>query len=217
MMPQMIKFAGLMVLLFLVSGCTGLNKIPIEKNYYDLVLKHPLNSHRVNSHRVNNNQADTDKTRYQGDSIIVREFLIASAFDSHSFILRVKNDEYINDYYNEFISYPARLITEKFFDQLTATPHFSSAQTKAKQGIAYRLSGKITKLYGDFQTPASPKAIIELQLILEKKSKKNFAVVISKTYAIDIPIESQSPTNLVSGWSKGLSAIITQFLIDFTT
>ncbi len=200
MMIPVIRFSGLMALLLLMFGCSGLTKSPMDKNYYDLIIQHPTGS---------------DQYRHQGASILVKEFNIVSAFDSHSFILRVKNDEYINDYYNEFISYPARLITEKFFEQLADTPHFSSAQTNLQHGIDYRLSGKITKLYGDLRLDASPKAIIALQLILEQKSKKAFAVAISRTYAIETPIASKKPTDLISGWSKGLSGITAQFLNDY--
>ncbi len=197
---RLIKITGMALFLFLACGCTIFTKSPIDKNYYDLTINTPANS---------------DKHMGIGAMILVREFHIATAFDSHSFILRVKNDEYINDYYNEFVSYPAKLITEKFTEHLCASRHFTSVQTATRKDIDYRLSGKIMQIYGDFRKTAEPKAIIRLRILLEKKSEDAFAVEISKTYEVDIPIESERSTDLVSGWSRGLLTIIQQFLTEF--
>ena len=42
----------------------------------------------------------------------------------HAFVYRINENGYQSDFYNEFVSYPARLITDKITESLYATAHF---------------------------------------------------------------------------------------------
>lgn len=196
-----IRFIGILILICSGPGCSPLEKIPIKKNYYDLVLPGESTPH---------------KNLHTGSPLLVKEFRIAPAFDSHSFIYRIDRNKYINDYYNEFVSYPARLITEEFSDRLYATPYFSTVTLPRKSGIRYRLSGKINRLYGDFQQHDRPKAVMALQLILEKQSDRLFEIVQSRIYTATVKLSSRKRKDLVSGWRKGLDDIISRFVADFS-
>ncbi|MBU1341426.1 MAG: hypothetical protein KKE44_03995, partial [Proteobacteria bacterium] len=147
-----IIFIGLVFFLNMLSGCSGLQKEPVIKNYFDLEIK----------------LADSpSQKRGNNDTLIVKQFFITPEFDSYSFVYRMTKNEYITDFYNEFISYPAKLITEKITETLCSSSYFTPAPTSMKQDITYRLSGKITRLYGDFQNADDPKAIIEIRMTLE--------------------------------------------------
>ncbi len=190
---------GFVVCLNIFYGCAGLNKKPIEKKYFDLNIHLPFSDRNTIS---------------QGASLLVKEFTINPVFDSHSFVYHVGKNEYATDYYNEFVSFPAKLVTEKIAENLYASSHFKSALTNMKQDIDFRLSGKITMLYGDFQSINAPKAIIEIRMILEQKTNKNFKVITGKTYLAKEDISSRGPAHLVSGWNTGLLKIVTQFTHD---
>lgn len=134
---------------------------------------------------------------------------------SFAFVYRIGKNEYETDYYNEFISSPAKMITEKIEESLYKSSYFISAQTKMKQNIDFRLSGKITSLYGDFQDTNISKAIIEIRMILEKKTGNTFQIVFEKIYPTEENIPTRAPDHLVAGWNAGFSKIVTQFINDF--
>lgn len=195
-----IFLVGFLIFLGTFSGCAGLQKEPVKKNYFGLDTAGPIF-----------NQQDISSI----DNLLVKEFFINPLFDSHSFVYRLGETEYITDYYNEFITYPAKLVTEKIAETLYASGYFTPALTNMKQDIRYRISGKITRLYGDFQKTDDPKAVIEIRIILEKRTDKDFQAISSKTYLAEEPISSRKPDHLVTGWNTGLSKIIAQFIRDF--
>ncbi|MCD4721112.1 MAG: hypothetical protein K8S13_14830 [Desulfobacula sp.] len=197
-----IILVGIVICLNAFYGCAGLKKEPIEKKYFDLNINLP---------------ASNQNSISQGTALLVKEFFINSTFDSHSFVYRVGKNEYVTDYYNEFVSYPARLVTEKIEENLYASSLFTPALTNIKQDIDFRLSGKITNLYGDFQDTNDPKAIIEIRMALEKRVDKTFQVISEKTYRSEENISTHAPAHLVSGWNTGLLKIVTQFINDFQT
>jgi len=197
-----IALTGILLFLNIFYGCAGLKNEPVSKNYFNLNIKLPVSGQ---------NSINKDS------SLLVKEFFINPAFDSHSLVYQVGKNEFISDYYNEFISYPATLITEKISESLFASNHFTPSLTSMKQDSIYRLSGKITKLYGDFQDTNDPKAIIEIRMILEKKAGNTSKTVISKTYLFEEPIISHTPDHLISGWNAALAKIVILFISDYQT
>ena len=192
--------AGILFLILLTLGCSGLQKDPVIKQYFDLKPDVPVS--------LKNNPK-------QGETLIVKAFSINPTFDSYSFVYRIGENEYRTDYYSEFICYPSKLITERTSEALYGTTHFRPALTDDKKDTQYRLSGKITKLSGDFTDKNNTKAAIELMLILEKKDGSIFKPILSNTYTADVAIPDKNPSSLVSGWNKGLSKILNQFITEF--
>ncbi len=195
----LVAFLTVLTVILVFSGCAGIQTKPAEKNYFQLQSTVP---------------AATPNSVSSGDPLLVKNFFINPSFDSHSFVYRIEKNEYITDYYNEFINSPTRLITEKIAENLYSSSRFTPAPTDRKQDIIYLLSGKITRLYGDFQATNAPKAVIEIRMILEKNTGKTFQVISNKTYLAEEPILSRKPAHLISGWNKGLVKIMTRFVSD---
>jgi len=191
---------GILFLIFSILGCSGLQKEPMAKQYFDLSIQVPVAS---------------KDSLCKGETLIIKEFSINSAFDSHSFIYKVGENEYITDYYSEFISYPSKLITEKTSEVLYRSIHFKPALTDDKKDITFRLSGIITRLSSDFTDRNNTRAIMEIVMVLEKNNGATFIPVLSNTYTVDEPIPNAEPSSLVSGWNTGLSKILMQFLTEF--
>ncbi|OGQ91029.1 MAG: hypothetical protein A2464_11620 [Deltaproteobacteria bacterium RIFOXYC2_FULL_48_10] len=192
--------AGILILTALGSGCSSLQKEAVTKQYYDLSPQVP---------------APSENGLFQGETLTVRTFAINSAFDSHSFVYKIGENEYRTDYYNEFISYPSKLITEKTSEVLYRSIHFKPALTDDKKDITFRLSGIITRLSSDFTDRNNTRAIMEIVMVLEKNNGATFIPVLSNTYTVDEPIPNAEPSSLVSGWNTGLSKILMQFLTEF--
>jgi len=189
------------ILISAFSACTKANKITLEKKFFDLDIKIDA---RYRTH------SDT------GNVLLVKQFFISPEYDSCSFVYKIKTNELKQDYYNEFIRCPSRLITRKTAKALWASPYFKPASTVMEDNIDLRLSGRITALYGDLRTETGPEAVISIHMILEKKKKKTFCPLMSRTYTRKIPIYSSAPSELAAGWAKGLSEIITQFIKDYS-
>nr|NJM01212.1 hypothetical protein [Desulfobacula sp.] len=191
---------SLLILTALFHGCSGLQKEPVTKQYFDLAPQLP---------------ASIKDSLCLGKTLMVKAFSINSAFDSHSFVYKVGENEYATDYYTEFISYPSKLITEKISGALFGSPYFRPVPGDDKKEVAFRLSGAILQLAGDYKDKGHPRAALELMMVLEKKSGPVFTPVLSRTYAVDEPIPDRNPSSLVSGWNTGLSKILMQFLTEF--
>ena len=196
----LIAITALLILILLTYGCSGLQKEALTKQYFDLSPQIPVSS---------------KDNLCRGETLIIKAFSINPAFDSHSFVYKIGENEYTTDYYSEFISYPSKLITERTSEALYGSPHFRPALTDDKKDITYRLSGKITRLSGDFLDKNNAKASIKLILILEKRTGSTFTPVLSNTYMADEPIKDKEPSSLVSGWNSGLSKILAQFITEF--
>ncbi|SDU43862.1 ABC-type transport auxiliary lipoprotein family protein [Desulfobacula phenolica] len=192
-------FLTVLTIFFVFSGCATIQTKPTDKNYFELQTTLP---------------DAVPNSVFSGDPLLVKNFFINPAFDSHSFVYLIEKNKYVTDYYNEFIYSPTRLITEKIAENLYSSNLFKPAPTDGRQGITYLLSGKITRLYGDFQAKNDPRAIIEIRMILKKNTGKAFQVISSKTYLAQEPILSRNPAHLVFGWNKGLVKIMAQFISD---
>ncbi len=190
---------GVIICMNAFYGCGGLKKPYLEKQYYDLNLDTQSSSNHIN----------------QGDSLLVKEFSINPAFDSQSLVYRIDKNEYVYDYYNEFVYYPAKLISDKIAETLYGSVYFTSALAKEQADIKYRLSGKVLNFYGDFQDSNAPKAIIEIRIILEQKKDKIFQQIMSNTYRGSETILSAAPDDLCEGWNSGLAKNIIQFINEF--
>jgi len=193
---------GFLFILIFIYGCAGLKKEPVHKSYFDLAITLPVSS---------------QNKICKGEALLIKEFSINPVFDSHSFVYRLGKNEYAIDYYNEFVSSPARLITQIIEGSLCAQDHLISIQTNMKQNINFRLSGKIIRLYGDFQDPSNPRAVIEISITLEKSKGTVFQAIFSKIYLAEENISSSDSSNLVSGWNTGLLKIVIEFIKDFQT
>ncbi len=195
-------FIGLALLLSF-SGCVTVQRDHVNKTYYDLDVQ---------------NTRPADPTKEESYTLLVKELTIASSFDSHSFVYRMSKNEYSTDFYNEFVNYPAKIITEKVSESLYDSRLFIPALTSLKRDIQYRLSGRIIRLYGDFQDSADLKSIIEIRILLEQQSEKDgFKLISNKTYLSTESIDSRTPDHLVDGWNRGLGKIISEFIDDFNS
>lgn len=201
-MPSKISFFNIPMFIccLFFFACSGLQKPSITKNYFDLDI---------------NRQANKNYSLIkQGQVLLIKELSIANEFDSHSFVYRMDKFKYTTDFYNEFVAYPSGLITEKISEKLYNTEYFSPFFASRQQDVSFRLFGKITALYGDFQNKNSSEAVMGIRFILEKKDGTVFKKVFSQMYQARETLASPSPEHLIAGWSKGLKTITSNFLND---
>jgi hypothetical protein len=193
-----ISLIGFVICLNIFLGCGSLKTAHLTKKYFDL-----------NTIVLDPSNIDL------GSAVLVKEFSINTLFDSHSFVYRVDDNKYINDYYNEFVNYPAKVVSDKIAQALYGSIHFIPALNVRPKYIKYRLSGEIIKLHGDFRKINKPEAIIEIRMILEQKKENSFQKIIDNRYSGLEPVFSTKPDQLIKGWNRGLSKITGKFIEDF--
>ena len=186
----------LIALLFL-SGCSGIKS----------------DSPRQNLFRISADSREISQLE-QGAGLLVRPFDINPEFESGSFVFRVSQDQFKEDFYNKFMISPARMITNAVREDLIASPVFKSVPAREPIEIPYRLRGKVLDLYADIQDTQTPKAVMTLRLILEKENSKGFATVISQTYPVQVPVDSLDASDFARAWNQCLSMILSDFYKD---
>ncbi len=194
MINRLALFSMATVALMMVSGCLSLGRMNVEKRLYSLEAR-----------------MDTPGRSPEPQlSIMVKEFEIAPMYTTNSFVYRMEEFRFETDYYNEFIIPPQRMISEAFKQALFDTRRYSASTPDAP--AAYRLSGKVIRLYGDFSTAGHPLAMMEISILLEATAKADLKPSVSKNFIREIPINDPAPAPLIRGWNTLLKEIINAFM-----
>jgi hypothetical protein len=161
---------------YTLMGCTNIrNKSPEKKIY------------RIQAH----SQMAASNTPETGEGLLVKRFSISPEFETLSFVYRLSPTRFANDFYNNFIAAPARMITDVIQEDLWASPLFSPAYTLTQ--ARFQLEGKVTEFYGDIQDTQQPMAVVTLRLLLEETTDNGVIPVIHKTYGAKILMTSPDP------------------------
>lgn len=196
-MMQLFLKASFITILLAVPGC---NQKSYEKQQYLLDVQRTSAA------------ADTKNTNI----IEVRRFTIDPAFSSKQFTYRIRDFEYKSDFYNEFFTPPAIMITEKTRNWLSESGLFQRVSESAGfMTPSHIIEGNIIALYGDFRDISSPKAVMEIRVcLLETKSGTKSNIIFSKTYKSSAAFESGDSDNLIAAFDRCLSEILTNIEKD---
>ena len=193
-------------------GCSGLEKKFPKRNLFVIeagsIKSEPYKS--INSSKIK----ELDKTGGK-TGLIVRQFTILPEFDSNYFIYRISQNQYIYDYYNNFIISPSSIITDDIGRILYDSPYFKRVEPNESEDIKYRLWGSIIDLYGDMQNKNNPEAVMTIRLVLEKNIGIGFKSVINKVYPAKVIFAQGGAKGLVDAWGECLKRIMSNFYKDF--
>ncbi len=193
-------------------GCSGLQKKFPKRNLFVIeagsMKSEPYKS--KNSSKIKRLDETGGKT-----GLIVRQFTILPEFDSNYFIYRISQNQYIYDYYNNFLVSPSSIITDDIGRILYASSYFQRVKPNEPEDIKYRLWGSILDLYGDMQNKNNPEAVMTIRLVLEKNTETGFKSVINKIYPAEVLFTQGGARGLVDAWGKCLKRIMSDFYKDF--
>lgn len=195
------RLITLALVLLAVSGCASIDKSYPERRYY---------------------QFDTSYSGHQytpvpGTVLAIKRMQIAPSSDGLEFIYRTGDFKYQSDFYNQFFRPPGTLITEAINSWFSGSGMFEDVLGLLSQAYAnYEIEGNVVKLYGDYRSAASPKAVLEMQLFLLKITEDNDSpiIVTSGTYSTEKPISGRDPKALMAGWNQALIEILGKFQND---
>lgn len=197
-----INIYPLIFFVIIMSGCAGLSKSYPERSFYmfdvpPVTVKYP---------------------RVKGAVVEISRFNVSPGSDGKEFIYRTGELSYESDFYNQFFRPPGAMLTEVAGRWLNDAGLFQEVFGSVTQADAnYFIEGNIVRLYGDFRS--SPKAVMQIQFLLLKYTtdssyNDNTEIVFAKSYNSEIPIASQTPSDLMMGWNTALGEILNAFLED---
>lgn len=195
---QVCFHAIMFVWLLAISGCSSTDTY--SKKYYVL-----------------NVDRQTEPARTQTDYVLeVSRFTIDSAYSGSGLVYRISDSEYESDFYNEFLSSPSVMITNKTRNWLSRARLFKRVLDPGSQiDPTHIVEGNITALYGDYRNQSSPKAVIEMRLFLLKaETGDEPQPVFGKTYTSSVDIQFEDPEGLVESLAHCLRGILSTLESD---
>jgi uncharacterized lipoprotein YmbA len=161
--------------------------------------------------------APADQTnRATGAPLVVKRLDISPEFGGAGFVYQVGQSRFTQDYYNNYMTSPARMISDVMFEALVKSPQFAPAPTNRVPANVYQLWGKITSLYCDRRNASHVSAVVTMALNLDRLNKDGFTKVLSKTYSRQLPLgKDTSPQGYVKALNRGLAEIVNEILSDY--
>src|SRR3970282_683868 len=140
------------------------------------------------------------------DILSVHNLYISPRYADRNFIYRTSETEYETDFYNQFLSPPATMISEEVRQALAAARLFKVVLGPSNPLPAnYVLEGSINVLYGDFRNLRAPAAVLEIEFLLHNEDPTQNKIVMQKRYRRSIPLSERTPEALVKGWNQALA------------
>jgi len=154
--------------------------------------------------------------RAEGVPLFVKRLDISPEFGSAGFVYRMDQNRFTQDYYNNYMTPPARMISDVMLEALVNSPQFAPAPKNQLPDDIFQLWGKITALYCDRRNASGVSAVVSMALNLDRLHKKGFTPVLAKTYSAQIPLGSDtSPESYIQALNRGLAGIVKEVLSDF--
>lgn len=184
--------------LFLLNGCLRLEKPYPQKNSYRLEAPPETITQQPLSNRV----------------LQMSKFDSAPAYRSKGFIYRTGEQTWQSDYYHQFFTSPAGMITEQCRRWLQETGLFNQINQSGYPPPTDLLQGRIVALYGDYRPGHQPMAVLELRLTLINETSSPAQTVLDRPYRRSLPLADNNRTTLVNAWSEALTDILREFAMQ---
>ncbi len=173
----------------LVGGCLRLAKGPPDKHYFALGTVRPAEA----------------SASIAGGILKIRKFRVSPPFEGAEIVYRTSETRYETDFYNEWFIAPSAMMTQQLASWLSHARLFRHVLDASSSLEAdYFLEGTVNALCADLRMNGSPKAVLNIQIVLIKDSPVHEKVVFRREYQEEVNVPDSSPDVLVSGWNRGL-------------
>ncbi len=187
------------VLTFIISGCGGIKNDYIEKKMF----------------RLAPGPGTTDSTsREQGIPLMVKRLDISPEFSDDEFVYRIDQDQYTQDYYNQYMTSPGRMISDYVMEFLAASDQFAPIPKSHIPDNTCQIWGKVINLYCDRRDPAALSTVVTLRLNLGRQTDEGFEQVFGQTYTQTVPLTEFNPQAYIDGIGQALTKILNNFLSE---
>ncbi|MGH7798442.1 MAG: ABC-type transport auxiliary lipoprotein family protein [Candidatus Binatia bacterium] len=193
-----LRYAVLWLAVF-CGGCVALERrYPADKRYFMIEVQDGKGPSNEGTHILSVSNLD-----------------ISPRYADRNFVYRTSETEYEADFYNQFLSAPATMISEEVRQALATIPLFKFVLGPSSTLSAnYVLEGSINVLHGDFRNLRASAAVLEIEFFLHNEDSAKAGIVMQKRYRKSVTLSERSPEALVKGWNQALEEIIAMFVAD---
>lgn len=200
-LPFFMMMACILTAALFFAGC-GIKNDYTEKQMFRL--------------RADGNMSADPDNRSAGVPLVVKRLDISPEFSSAGFVYRVDENRFTQDYYNNYMTSPARMVSDVMLEALVNSPRFTPVPKNQIPDDIFQLWGKITALYCDRRNTSAVSAVVAIALNLDRLNKDGFKPVLAKTYSAQISLgRDTSPKAYVQALNRGLTGIVNDILSDF--
>ena len=180
----------------LLSGCVNLRRDYPIRTFYVL-------------------EAKPDKIQppaEDGPVVQIQLFRASPGFSSSEFVYRTGESTFESDSYHAFLTLPAaqiRALTSQWIQDTGRAR--ATLDRSSRLRPTHIIEGNLVALYGDFREKESPRAFIEIDLLIMDIRPIEPLIVFSNSYRESIAIPESTAEALVEGWNEGLKKILSRF------
>ncbi|MDR1084091.1 MAG: hypothetical protein LBP22_04350 [Deltaproteobacteria bacterium] len=122
----------------------------------------------------------------------VSQFNTAAAYETSKFIYRTREGRLVEDFYNELMAGPSRLLADSLATYLDRTnPYCQVVRAQGEKKADFVLEGYVAELLGDFsQNP--PQARITVAVTLNDVRRNQVKIVLARTYQAQVTFNSET-------------------------
>lgn len=151
----------------------------------------------------------------RGPVLRINRFVVAQPYDSKSFIYRLNDTRFEADYYNEFLAFPATMLTENTLRHLAGAGLYQAVVPMTSTLDAKLiLEGAVTTLYGDFRS-ATPSAVLGIRFLLARDGSGE--ILYDKLIEKRVPVSARNATSLVTGFDVALGQVLAELATDLAS
>jgi uncharacterized lipoprotein YmbA len=134
---------------------------------------------------------------------------VAIPFASGGFVYRVNGGRWETDPYNQFLVSPAQMMTALTRNWVAESGLFRDVAVPGEGGgQTYLINCAVTELYGDFQNPPAPQAVLAMRVQVFSQGR----LVREATLSQSVPVRARTPEALVAAWNEALRLNLTALL-----
>lgn len=163
-------------------------------------------------YRIDARRPQTDRIEPDGQILKLEPFSIDPAFSGTGVVNKLSENEYEKSFYEEYLSPPARMISEQTRRWMDDSGLFARVLPPASTiQPTHLLQGHISRLYADTANPGKAFQQLEISLYLVSGLGKNRQILFDKTYAVAGPMAAKTGPAYFEALEKGLAQILAQF------
>jgi cholesterol transport system auxiliary component len=136
---------------------------------------------------------------------------VTSQFSGEEFVYRTSEDRWESDPYNGFVIPVPEMVTQATRRWMEDTGMYMDVVAPRVGGPAdFVLNCSVRDFYGDFRDPASPRAVVKMEVELLTGSPYERRRVAVWPISSGTPLAERTPAGLVRAWNESMRTALTQ-------
>lgn len=190
LIPSLGLGLAVLMLLMLATGCSFARPSPKRSTY---LLQPPEPAAPV-----------TGATPYPGTIKVINPS-ITSAFEGRSFVIRLGENQFEQDYYNQFLVPPRLMLSQGLYGWLRKSRPFETAlPSSSTLDSPWQVDLQVSDLYGDFRPGRAPSATFGGTFYLFRLGPGVREVHLVVPFKFDVPTKAAKGEALVEGWNQAI-------------